>query len=873
MAKGDKKTLEEINKLLKDSNLTVKEEQKLQKEKISLLERELELKAENLDLSGQALDNIKELLGISSKRSQSENDILKANKAINREVFNQNVGLGSIEQKTKEIVKNNKILQKGKIAEISLEKKLAGMNDTGNVQILGRVKKAVELGRAMDALVHKQEEIKNNDKLSLEEKEKQVSAINEEISAMDVKFARKLKNLSLDAKTLIYTKLNVKSLERETAEREKELAIAIEQEKLNKKINAQLGLSGKLLKAIGAIPGLGDAAEESLQAVTKEIKESVKETGKLPTKFKTLGMITKQLGKSIAKGMFDPLVGITAVIATAFKSFKEMDASAGEFAKSQGLSYATTVELSREFGDIAAKSDDILTSRKDLLATQGRLSKLMGSQVRFSDEMVEQFTSLNKRLNMSEKTQEILAKQVLKTGKSAKSLTAEINGQVLKQNEQRKISMSFKEVQDAIGESSKSIQLTFKGNVKELVNQVSAAKALGTTLEKVENIASSLLDFESSIQAELEAELLLGKDINLEKARQAALQGDMATVAEEVLNNTAIMNAFETKNVIAQEAAAKALGMSRNDLAEMVKEQEQLELVRSKGFDDLKGAQKEYNDLRAQGYSAEQAAAEVGDKSLQDQLESASVAERMEAIMTRIQEVFMSIADVILPIVDGMMNLVGGGEELAVIIGALAAAWVAISTTMAIIDAQYKMAIIQEGVLTTEKVAQSVAEGISASAAATEAAATTASLPSETAKTGLKTTQAVASVTAASASTLGIGTIAIIAGIAAILGAVATYAVMNDGTIESDPAGYGKRKFLDKGSITSFNDADNVKVVAGTNAQETTQGGGMSISPLIAKIDQLIAVNQRILDKSPVIAMNSNKVSDEMQKDARLVSA
>ena len=161
-----------------------------------------------------------------------------------------------------------------------------------------------------------------------------------------------------------------------------------------------------------------------------------------------------------------------------------------------------------------------------------------------------------------------------------------------------------------------------------------------------------------------------GQEINLEKARQAALQGDMATVADEVLKNTAIMNAFETKNVRAQEAAAKSLGMSRNDLAEMVKEQEQLELVRSKGFDDLKGAQKEYNDLRAQGYSAEEAALAVGDKSLEDQLESASVAERMEAIMTRIQEVFMSIADVIIPIVDGMMNLVGGGEELDVIIGA-----------------------------------------------------------------------------------------------------------------------------------------------------------------------------------------------------------
>ena len=873
MAKGDKRTLEEINKLLKDSKLTVQEEQKLQKEKISLLEKELDLKVQSLDLSGQVLDSVKELLGVSSKRTQQESNLLKTNKEINREIYNQNVGYGSIEQKTKEIAKNNKTLQKGKVQELALEKKLAGLSKDKKVDNQKDIDFATLMGKQIQSLIHQQDQINHNDNLSLEAKQLQIAELEKEINLKHIALDQTMEKLEVDEQALVFTKLNIAALEEQTAQRKKELAVAVEEEILNRKINAQLGLSGKLLKGIGAIPGLGDAAEESLAAVTEQVKESVKETGKLPSKYKTLGMITKQLGKSIAKGMFDPLVGITAVIATAFKSFKEMDASAGEFAKSQGLSYATTVELSREFGDIAAKSDDILTSRKDLLATQGRLSNLMGAQVRFSDEMVEQFTSLNKRLNMSEKTQEILAKQVLKTGKSAKTLTAEINGQVLKQNEQRKISMSFKEVQDAIGESSKSIQLTFKGNVKELVNQVSAAKALGTNLAGVENIASSLLDFESSIQAELEAELLLGQEINLEKARQAALQGDMATVADEVLKNTAIMNAFETKNVRAQEAAAKSLGMSRNDLAEMVKEQEQLELVRSKGFDDLKGAQKEYNDLRAQGYSAEEAALAVGDKSLEDQLESASVAERMEAIMTRIQEVFMSIADVILPIVDGMMNLVGGGEELAVIIGALAAAWVAISATMSIIDVKYKLAIAQEGILTGEKVAQSVAEGISASAAVTEATATTASLPAETTKTGLKTTQAVAGVTAASASTLGIGTVAIIAGIAAILGAVATYAVMNDGIVDSESGGYGKRKFFNKGEITSFNDNDNVKVVAGTNAKETTPGGGMSLSPLIAKVDQLIAINQRILDKSPVIAMNSNKVSDEMQKDARLVSA
>ena len=39
---------------------------------------------------------------------------------------------------------------------------------------------------------------------------------------------------------------------------------------------------------------------------------------------------------------------------------------------------------------------------------------------------------------------------------------------------------------------------------------------------------------ESSIQSEMEAELLTGKDLNLERARAAALNGDAAALAAEI---------------------------------------------------------------------------------------------------------------------------------------------------------------------------------------------------------------------------------------------------------------------------------------------------------------------------------------------------
>ena len=836
MAKGDKKTLKEINELLKEGNNTIEQENKLLAEKNYLLEQEIDYKRQSLDLSGDAINSIRELLGLSTKRSQQDKDLLKANTDINKQIYNQSVGIGSIESKTKQIIKNNEVLRKGKVQESSLEAKIADVNAKGNKARLGRVKTAVEVGKKLAAELKAREEILKDETLSEETRQQALDSRDKEIGRLDTLISKKMSSLSKDEQSLVFTRLNIHELENQNKQREKELKIA-------EKLKDTMGMTGKLGKLLGTIPGLGGIAGDAVSEVESEIQKSVEKGGKIPSKMKAAGMIFTKMKDNVKKALTDPLTIAIALSTQLVKAFKAVDEQSGEFAKTQGLSYATTVELRGEMSSIARSSKDILVTSKGLMESQARLSNLMGSQVRFSDEMLEDFTQLDKRLKMSEKTQELIAFQSLKTGKSAKGLTAEINGQVLKQNEQRKISMSFKEVQDAIGESSKAIRLNFGGSVKELVNQVSAAKALGTNLAGVEDISSSLLDFESSIQAELEAELLLGKEINLEKARQAALQGDMATVADEVLKNTAIMNAFETKNVIAQEKAAAALGMSRNDLANMVTEQQQLEAVRANGFEDMKAAQAEYNDLRAQGYSAEEAALATGGQALQDQMESASAAERLAAVMEQIQEIFIGMAEPILGLVNGILEMTNGAENLGKILMGIAGTYLIIKTT------QLALKGFQAG-----------------------------QLAFETTKAAIMGTQAAAAITTNAASTFGIGTVIAVGAATAAIAALATYLTMKDGEIDYSKGPTVSGEFgtvqLDKNDTGFFN---NGKIKAGTDLlgenKPSSQGGGGGNATLITKIDQLIAINKQILAKNPVISMNSNKVSDEMQKSERLVSA
>ena len=76
-----------------------------------------------------------------------------------------------------------------------------------------------------------------------------------------------------------------------------------------------------------------------------------------------------------------------------------------------------------------------------------------------------------------------------------------------------------------------------------------------------------MLDFESSIAAEMEAELLTGQALNLEKARELALNNDLAGVANELANQGITSAKFSKMNRIQQEAQAKAMNMSREEMA------------------------------------------------------------------------------------------------------------------------------------------------------------------------------------------------------------------------------------------------------------------------------------------------------------------
>lgn len=125
-------------------------------------------------------------------------------------------------------------------------------------------------------------------------------------------------------------------------------------------------------------------------------------------------------------------------------------------------------------------------------------------------------------------------------------------------------------IKDISGNMEAFARFSTEGAMGMAQAAVEAAK-IGSNLGEVVKMADALLNFESSITAEFEAQVLTGKALNLEKAREAALQGDFATLTQEIQQQVGGLGNLQAMNVIQKDSIATALGISVAELTKIAR--------------------------------------------------------------------------------------------------------------------------------------------------------------------------------------------------------------------------------------------------------------------------------------------------------------
>jgi len=568
-------------------------------------------------------------------------------------------------------------------------------------------------------------------------------------------------------------------------------------------------------------------AEEEKKIAELNIKNFQNQNAELSTqtsKYKNIGnalkdqLTTANLIDFSIKQMVDALI--------------KTDKSTGELAKSFGTSYAEAASLRNELNTIANLSADVNINTASLQKALIELNKQFGTAAMLNGELLKDYTRLTEVAGYTAEAAAGLSKITVATGTDLSENTAEILGQAVAFNAVNGLALNEKEIVEGVAKASAATTLSLGMQPKELALAVAQAKALGTNLEKVEQIASSLLNFEQSISSELEAELLVGRDLNLERARLFALNNDIAGVAEEIAKQIGTAADFTNMNVIQQEALAKAVGMTREDLAKSLIEREALAKI---GEGD-KTALEAYNRLKKEGLSDDQIALKLGDDKLAAQLRSQSIQERFNKSVEKLQEIFVSLAEPILQIVSPFMDLVTNILPLINII-----LTPALTTIKYIGESIAGWLNFFDGGLDKLTNMQKLVGAIGVIIVGWKAA-----------MMGYAAYQAIAAagaISTMSALTLGIGVASIIGGI--IMGVGAMKSASNDAASNTKKAndmvspGYGKRTLLAPEGAIALNDKDTV--IAGTklsrdNNSPNNQSNSINFEPMVSLLSEIKGV-------------------------------
>ena len=352
-----------------------------------------------------------------------------------------------------------------------------------------------------------------------------------------------------------------------------------QQEKITKEIGDRVKAQDKSLGAIGKISGvftglldklgMGDLNKFfNLDKANEASKVQLENLGKSAGAGKKIGVVTGNIVKNLDLAGFGA-GALFKLAGTLFDQFKKSDQSTTDIARGLSMSTTEAKAFKKEMMETSGGITSLNVSLKEQKKTVMSLNKeLGGTAIAFNRDILEGASDTLNRLHLSEEAVGNMAKQAMVTGKSFKALEKEQAKGVLDAEREFGVRLNLKSVLDESNKITGLARVNAMGIEGGLAKAVSTAKSLGIEMSAVAGSAGQLLDFESSIQKELEAELMIGRDLNLEKARAAALAGDQEALAKALVEEAGSLEELQGMNVLAQQALAGALGMSADQLAD-----------------------------------------------------------------------------------------------------------------------------------------------------------------------------------------------------------------------------------------------------------------------------------------------------------------
>jgi hypothetical protein len=360
-----------------------------------------------------------------------------------------------------------------------------------------------------------------------------------------------------------------------------------------------------------------------------------------------------------------------------FKTFQSWDAVLSKFRQGFGMFREpigwfskNTKNITEDMMDIAKSLARIGVDVGTVVGSFESISSLVGGIWNVSKELVKTLSAMSVSLGV---TQDVstgaLRNMALMSGTT---MEAQTNSLLFAQALSNAAGVSFSAVATDIGKMSDTALLFTRKGVPGLIRAAVELRKMGTSFTDAAHAASSLLEFGSSINSEMEASVLLGRSMNLQRARELAYAGDLEGSTKELLRTAKSVN-FTGLDYFQKGGVAKAMGLTVDQVYNMLQVDKEREVILRSQDKTVQAMNAEYNRLRNSSEKTRQSEAERVKLSLMNKVNlsrTASIASSWNQIVSKLAYFFLPVIDKSLAAINWLVSKVADNLLISTSIGA-----------------------------------------------------------------------------------------------------------------------------------------------------------------------------------------------------------
>lgn len=246
-------------------------------------------------------------------------------------------------------------------------------------------------------------------------------------------------------------------------------------------------------------------------------------------------------------------------------AYDKYDKLLADNAVKQGISRVQSEKQAVIMQRIVASSTNLVVNLQEALEAVAELNNNLGVMAaEYMPQVVERAAQLSQSIGISATESAQFFATLGEIGNT--SLQAQQNMAGVADAAAKAAGVPLGKVIKDVSGASTSVRTIFRGNTVELIKQAAELRKIGSSLDQAAKSAESLLNFESSVGAELKASALLGQNINFNQSRRLFFEGKIAEGEKALQKELERVGDIDKLNYFQRKALSELTGKDINEL-------------------------------------------------------------------------------------------------------------------------------------------------------------------------------------------------------------------------------------------------------------------------------------------------------------------